>query len=84
MSRQICQKTICSSLAQVNLVRNETGSCWGLEMDVWEGVFMAKGVSVPRGAEAMSTHTSVRTPLRDCSYMGDPCCCRNNLEGLQL
>lgn len=28
MARQICQKTNCSSLAQLNLVRNETGGCW--------------------------------------------------------
>ena len=33
MARQICKKTICSSLVQPNLVRNETGSCWRLEMD---------------------------------------------------
>lgn len=31
--RQICQKAICSSLAQPNLVRNETGGCWVLGMD---------------------------------------------------
>lgn len=64
MVRQVCQKTIWSSLAQPNLVRNEPAGCWGLEMGVWGEVPMAKGV---RGCGHEHPCQCGDTP-RDCSH----------------